>query len=167
MSSVASHVYQDLSQYPHLRPPLSHLPHPGSIGQRYQQSEQGSRAGNERYSADGSRTMMYGVSQQMPVNTGHHQHYPDPYQQTSQNNSHRSHQNSSIHQGSRSRSPTEDFSPKHVEFKQETDMHQADSTDQIAPYLQIPMEINSSKGSLSDFAAQVKKKPLLTNRLQL
>lgn len=158
MSSVASHVYADLPQYPHLRLPYSHLPPSSSILQRQHQSEQNSRAGNEKYFAEGSRSIIREASQQMPVNTGYLKRL-DPYQQTSQQNSQRALQNSSVPQNPRPRSPIEAFSPKHVEFKQEPD-----NTDQIAPYLQIPVEINSSKGSLSDFASQVKLKIILYNR---
>ena len=55
------------------------------------------------------------------------------------------------------RSPLDDISPKHVENTQETaNRDQRGDPDQIAHHLQIPSAINSSKASLSEFAAQVR-----------
>ena len=169
MSSIASYVYPDHhSQYPHLRPPLSQLPKHNSSSHPYDFT--GKTQGIENgiaYSAKEPRIMGRGGPHRPGLQNGGH---TGPItQQTSQqvsqsivrqaaNNGpyqpsqHTAHTNFT---SAKPRAPIEEVSPKHVEFKQEPDMYQADTTDQIAPYLQIPLEINSSKGSLSDFAAQV------------
>lgn len=69
------------------------------------------------------------------------------------------HTNGASRQPSRPPSPSREVSPKHVEAVHAASAYAAETTshesDQIAPYLQIPATINSSKGSLSEFAAQV------------
>jgi hypothetical protein len=62
--------------------------------------------------------------------------------------------NGYLQRSTRPRSPLEEISPKHV-VQEERKPNVVEEADQIAPYLQIPPEINSSKGSLSEFAARV------------
>ena len=71
--------------------------------------------------------------------------------------------NGSLQQSSRPKSPLHEVSPKHGGGQDANAragvQDQSGETDQIAPYLQIPSTINSSKGSLSEFAAQVRLPP--------
>ena len=69
------------------------------------------------------------------------------------------HANGSVQQTSRHQSPKRQVSPKHVEVGNGSveglEKNPSGESDQIAPYLQIPSTINSSKGSLADFTSQV------------
>ena len=70
-----------------------------------------------------------------------------------------SHVNGYLEQTSRHQSPQREVSPKHVEVRDGSvegfEKNPSSESDQIAPYLQIPSTINSSKGSLADFTSQV------------
>ena len=170
MSSIASYAYPEHHiQHPHFRPPLSQLPKHNSSTHPYDFTGKAQGVKNEiAHSAKETRIMGGGGSHRPGLQNGGYTgpitQQPSSQQssqpivrqpainglyQHSQNTAHNNFTNA------KPRSPIEEVSPKHVEFKQEPDMYQADTTDQIAPYLQIPLEINSSKGSLSDFAAQV------------
>ena len=161
MSSAASQTFPNLSQEPssQLRHPLTQLHNQAPIAStRDGRSQFNDWMNNAQKISCGLEANHSSAQYYTPPKTSSNAPATIPMLAPSYGGLYRA---NAHHNGSRlqsfPQSPPREISPKHVDLRQEagTDFSGSNEADQIATYLQIPSSINSSKGSLSEFAAQI------------